>query len=673
LETVFITKLKKILQSNYFLLLIIIFSIILCFLKICIIKYHSNINPNKNYFEGVIDSYSLKNNNYKIIIKNKEKIICYYYSKTKIKLKLGESIKVKGLFEIPSNNTIPNNFNYRKYLNNHHIYYIFKAQKLIIKNTKINIIYQIKNYINEKCNKFHNRNYFKAFILGNKEELDEYKKFQINGVSHLFAISGMHISLLTSIILFILKKFPLKNIITIIFLIAFSLITNYSASILRSVVFFILLFLNKKYNLKITTKNILIYTCLLLIINNPLIIYDMGFLYSSIVTFGLILSKKYYKKNYFYNLFITSFFAYLFSIPITSYFNYELNIMAILNNLIIVPLISIIIYPLCLICFICPFIEPLFNLFIIILEFINNNLIILNIIIPKVNLFLYFIYYVFLLIFIFTNKIRYLSLGILYLFSFKIKPLFNNNLSVYYIDVKQGDSTLISTANQKVLIDTGGLNNYQIGNNIIKLIKSLGSNHIDYLILTHGDYDHMGEAKNIVENFKVENVIFNCGAYNNLENELLKILDKKKINYYSCIKELNIDKYKLQFLNTGIYDNENDNSNVIYFNYNYYKFLFMGDAGIQREKSILEKYNLKNIDFLKVGHHGSNTSSSKYFINRIQPKYSLISVGKNNRYGHPQKSVLNILNDSKVYRTDKTGSIEIKLNKNGYKVRSCPP
>jgi beta-lactamase superfamily II metal-dependent hydrolase len=94
----------------------------------------------------------------------------------------------------------------------------------------------------------------------------------------------------------------------------------------------------------------------------------------------------------------------------------------------------------------------------------------------------------------------------------------------------------------------------------------------------------MGEAINLVENFKVENVIFNCGEYNDLEKELINVLDKKKINYYSYIKELNIDKYKLQFLNTSIYDNENDNSSVVYFNHNNYKFLFMGDASIKREK-----------------------------------------------------------------------------------------
>ena len=126
--------------------------------------------------------------------------------------------------------------------------------------------------------------------------------------------------------------------------------------------------------------------------------------------------------------------------------------------------------------------------------------------------------------------------------------------------------------------------------------------------------DHIGNAKYIIKNINVLNVIFNCGNYNKLENELIDELLKYKIIYYSCIKELDIEGNKLEFLNTSECNNENDNSSVIYFNYNNYKFLFMGDAGINRENDILVKYNLPDIDFLKVGHHGSDTSSSEKFI-----------------------------------------------------------
>ena len=189
----------------------------------------------------------------------------------------------------------------------------------------------------------------------------------------------------------------------------------------------------------------------------------------------------------------------------------------------------------------------------------------------------------------------------------------------------------------------------------------------------HGDADHMGEAISLVENFKVGKVIFNCGPYDDLEKELIKVLDKKHIKYYSCIKELNIDNNKLYFLQTKEYDNENDNSNVIYTELNGYKFMFMGDASVTTEKEIMNKYDLPNIDVLKVGHHGSKTSSSKEFINEINPKYSIISVGKNNRYGHPNKEVINNLEDSKIYRTDIDGSIMFKIKNNKLKIETCSP
>ncbi|MDD6879344.1 MAG: hypothetical protein PUD59_03835 [bacterium] len=183
----------------------------------------------------------------------------------------------------------------------------------------------------------------------------------------------------------------------------------------------------------------------------------------------------------------------------------------------------------------------------------------------------------------------------------------------------------------------------------------------------------MGEAINLVNNFKVEKVIFNCGPYNDLENELIKVLNKKKISYYSCIKKINIDNNKLYFLQTKEYDNENDNSNVIYTEIDGYKFMFMGDASINTENEIMNKYNLPDIDVLKVGHHGSKTSSGEEFINEISPKYSIISVGKNNKYGHPNKEVLDNLEQSKIYRTDIDGSVMLKIKKNNLEIETCTP
>ena len=108
-------------------------------------------------------------------------------------------------------------------------------------------------------------------------------------------------------------------------------------------------------------------------------------------------------------------------------------------------------------------------------------------------------------------------------------------------------------------------------------------------------------------------------------------------------------------------------------NINNYKIMFIVDALKKKEKEILNKYNLLNIDVLKVGHHGSKTSSGKEFIDEINPKYSVISVGKKNRYGHPNKETLDNLKDSKIYRTDKDGSIMFKIKNNKLRIDTCCP
>ena len=268
-----------------------------------------------------------------------------------------------------------------------------------------------------------------------------------------------------------------------------------------------------------------------------------------------------------------------------------------------------------------------------------------------------------------------------------ISYLFNSNYYIYYLDVGQGDCEVIISPKYKdvVMIDTGGKTTYQKeswqektkeykdSEQLITFLKSFGITKITKLIITHGDYDHMGEAVNLVSDFKVEQVVFNCGSYNDLEINLMNLLDKKKIKYYSCIQNLDINNSKLYFLNTKEYDNENNNSNVIYTKLNNYKFLFMGDARIAREKDIINNYNLSNIDVLKIGHHGSKTSSGKEFIDDINPKYSIISVGKNNRYGHPNKEVLDTLHDSKIYRTDQDGSIMFKIKNNKLEIETCSP
>lgn len=603
----------------------------------------------------------------------------------------GAYVLVEGELIKPYNNTIPNNFNYKSYLSNKMIYYQLKIDNIKVIKESNNIIYKLKNKINKRILKIDKTGYLKAFILGDNSLIDDmvYESYQSIGITHLFALSGMHVSLLSGIILKGLKKVnnKLKYLIVIIVLISYGFIVGYPASIKRAITFFIIASINKIFNFKLSTLKILFITVFILIFLNYKIIYDIGFLYSVITVFGIFWGSNFIKsENIIYSSFKLSLVAFLFSLPITLSCFYEINILSIIYNMFYIPFVSVILYPFCLLTFILPFLEKILVLLIKVME--NISLFLNNIDFFKLyldfNIGEILLFYILLLVILRYNRFKYFILLFLIVFIDLMIPYLDSSLYVYYLDVGQGDSSLIITPHLKevILIDTGGKLSFDtklegdksyVSEGTLSLLRSLGINKIDYLILTHGDYDHMGDAIYLVNNIKINKVIFNCGEYNDLEKELMEVLEQEKINYYTCINELDINKNKIYFLNSDIYDNENDNSNVTYFNFYNNNFLFMGDAGIDKEKYILDNYNLENIDFFKVGHHGSKTSSSKEFVNMINPKYSLVSVGRNNRYGHPNEEVLDILRDSKIYRTDENGTIKLQIKNNKVNINLFEP
>ena len=642
-----------------------------------LISIFININYKSIYKDNVtIKGTVFKITNNYIYLNSIENIII----KTKNKYEIGDIIKVKGSIEDPPSNKVFNLFSFKKYLLSKKIYK--QITPTTIKKVSINksVIYKLRRIINNRLNKLNN-NYLNTFILGENSIDDKiYDTYKINGITHLFAISGMHIGIFSFILLFILDKIFLNKkisyILTSLFLLIYMFLIN-TLSVKRTVLLFIFLSINKIFKLNIKTIDILIVILYILLIINPYYIYDTGFLYSFIISLFLIkFNNLYINNNFLLKTIIISIISFLASFPITINNNFEINIISPILNTIFVPFISIIVFPFSLITFIMPKLLFIFNFLINILErisFILNNLKLI-LVFPKISILLIIIYY--LILFLLLKKYKNYKIVIFILFIVFIYNihLFNNNYKLTVFDVGQGDSMLLELKNKSILIDTGGTYNYSYSDNIIiPYLKSIGVRSINYLILSHGDYDHIGEAINLVKKYKIENVIFNCGEINNLENKLIEKLEEKHIKYYSCITELNINKNKLYFLQTKEYDNENDNSNVIYLNLNNYKFMFMGDAGIDKEKDILDRYELIDIDVLKVGHHGSKTSSGKEFINEINPKYSIISVGKNNKYGHPNKEVLENLENSKIYRTDKQGSIMFKIKNSRLQIKTSKP
>ena len=666
----YLIKLKNLLRYKYFILL----SLIIC---LCFIRNNNNsiYKINDTNFYGVVIDYQYKDNYISLVLNGKEKLKCNYYldNNEKFDINYGDTLYLRGKLKKPNNNTIPNTFNYKKYLEHNDIYYILEIEKINKQVRTNNIIYKIKNIIKSRIDMYDKTGYLNAFILGNKNNIDNntYSNYSKNGIIHIFSISGMHISLLASIILSLLNRInkSSKNVVVVImFLIFYLVLTNYQASVIRSIIFYIVINLFKLRKVKVSTLNSFLISVSLILLFVPNFIFNIGFLYSSSVSFSLIFYKNKFNKNYIMNLLYVSFISFLISLPITISLNYQVNLLSIIINLLFVPLVSFILYPLSLIVFVFPIFISLFNFFISITEFLSNNISninFFNIYIPKMNFIIIIIYYL-LVYLILSKSTKWLIIFGLYIFVVKNINIIDNNYYVYFLDVGQGDMSVIKYKDECIVIDTGPSNvyksTYKITDNHIKFLHSIGANNIDLLIISHGDNDHIGNANYLIDNFNVKNIMINKGEINESE----KLLPKNKIvnNYKS--------KMKFYILEHALFDNENSNSIVNYLVAYDKKFIFMGDGSKETELDIVNKYNI-NADVIKIGHHGSKTSSDEYFIKKINPIYSIISVGKNNRYGHPNIETLNSIKNTKVFRTDKDGTISFKINRNVLDVETYAP
>ncbi|MDU7163705.1 MAG: ComEC/Rec2 family competence protein [Anaerococcus vaginalis] len=249
-----------------------------------------------------------------------------------------------------------------------------------------------------------------------------------------------------------------------------------------------------------------------------------------------------------------------------------------------------------------------------------------------------------------------------------------DELEITYIDIGQGNAVLVKSKNENLLIDGGNRANSRYYYNYI---KNKNLKKIDYMIASHYDEDHIAGLISILENYKVLNVL--SPAYKKdtkIYKSFKKSLSNSNANIINPIQgdSFNLGDAKVKILWPKVYKDgvDNDNSIVVKITYRNMKFLFPADASKDVEDQLIYSgYNLKS-DVLMVGHHGSKYSTSKEFLKEVRPKLAIISVGKNNRYKHPSKEVIKLLNSEniKILRTDLDGNITIKCDGNKIKINT---
>lgn len=646
----------------------------------------------------------------KIVRNNKKILINIKMSQDIPSIKYGDSLYIEGEFKQPEEARNYKGYNYKQYLKTKKIIGTVELEKAkILKSSNGSFIHNIQKYIRDTINGAltdEEGNLLLAILLGDKDKLSEdiQESFKTSNLSHMLAVSGAHVSYIILGLTYVLQNSIIgkKNgkIVCIIFLLAFMAITNFTPSVTRACIMAILtLFSSIIYRKSDVYTNISV-AALITLIFNPYSLLDLGFQLSYGGTIGIIIfikriqEKKSNSKviNYIKQMALVSIYANIIIIPIMMYHFNTVSFTFIISNIMASPILGIIVItgflfiiasitvkPLTRL--IAIFIKPILNILIKISQ-ICSKLPFSNILVVTPYMFNVISYYAIILYCIKSKKnnkckIIICLLIVLILINFIIY-IFPQKLRIFFIDVGQGDSTLIITPDKKtVLIDGGGSDSFDVGEKVLlpylldrRILK------IDYVLISHFDTDHCGGILTIMEKVKVKNIIISEQAEHSENYERFKkLMIHKKIRLIEVKKgdKIKIGRYsefKILFPTSRLLSENplNNNSIVAQFNYNNFKMLFTGDIEKLAEQQILktEKAEIR-ADILKVAHHGSKTSSIPEFIKAVRPKIALIGVGKNNTFGHPNQQTIKNLENIKcrIYRTDLQGEIIIKIDQKG--------
>ncbi len=557
----------------------------------------------------------------------------------------------------------------------------------------------------------------KAMVLGDKSDIDKdlQQLYQRSGIAHIIAISGLHIAMFGGTIYHLLRKlsgsYPVAAVLGITFILTYGILTGLSGATVRAIIMLILAItadvLGRKYD-GITSITMAL---ILMIVWNVNAIGQAGFLLSFGAVTGISVVYPVIKNNYLEKRckdgvigkicdgLIVSISVQLVTVPIVMYYFYEVPVYGVVLNILIVPLMSILLLFLAILA-----VGGCFGSFIaVVSSFIASVVLSIYEVLcrlvdrlpfhimhtgrPKVWwILLYYAVVILIVVALYKKKRNYVFASCVIMLALFISLGFRGELLINIFDVGQGDGIYIRTpTNDNILIDGGSSSKKNVGEYVIKNgLKYYGCGEIDYMIITHSDSDHFSGARELLNDNSVEIRNFVLPRIDEPDDEYRELektaADKGcNIYYISVGDEIATGDVRFHCLNPGNLSSadKNQNSIVLWMQYGHFDMLFTGDIDKDVEKEIINDSFYKeqirrghSVEVLKVAHHGSATSTSVNFVNETRAKVSVISVGENNRYGHPSKDVVKRLTDNKsrVYMTKDDGAVTISTDGKRYNV-----
>lgn len=640
------------------------------------------------------------------------------------KINPGNKIYLTGTFQKGRDRRNPGEFDYDQYLKSKGITGLFIAyntDSIKIYDNKSaffqSVLFSFRKSIDHIIVNLHNdetASLLRGLILADRSGIDAETKnaFVNSGVVHILAVSGLNVAYVILIFIIVLGRFNIytRSILTIIGLVFFMLLTGTTPPVVRATIMAIIIILTFLANRSSNIFNSLLISAVVILLFSPQELYDPGFQLS----FGAVLSTAIIypyirsavrKFNFKWKLIEKiilfmgiSLSAQVGTIPFTLVYFSKLSVISIIANLFVIPISGII----TAIAFITIFFGAIWYplainfasandfLSLIMMEFIRytGQLDFSFLWIRNYSLYDSMVFYITLIAaIIFLKKVsRPIYKYAIFIFSIIVILFFSrldnkqlledNKLSVFMIDVGQGDSFLIKFPNGKTaLIDAGEANPYLDNGEriILPLLDYLGINKIDYGFVSHLDLDHYGGFVSLIFNDRIKEVYRPLPDSSDKSIRFEKFLADKKIKTNIYIRSLlDIGTAKIYFLNDPndyLYKSfsSNDRSGILKIVYGKTSFLFVGDCEFPGEYYLASNFKeMLDSDVLKVGHHGSKTGSSKLFLDLVSPKISLVSVGIKNKFDHPSADVINSLESihSKIYRTDLLGAVLLQSDGN---------